>query len=291
MPAAAVDKRQRIMQIREVMTVLFLAVMGWKDWKKKEISLLLTGTYGIIGLAFSIYAERPLEDWLLPFWCEPDDTGGKCSDRWRDWNGRWLDFSGTRNNAAYRNVCKNGMYRNVDRSGVCGSPSGYMQKRTQDRNSTGAFLTVWIAGRIIAMKVRKGSFTIEAACVMSLVLITVMGVLYLSFFVHNRSWLTAAAYEAALAGSIEGVQKNGQIYEAASAKAQELGNVGFFGAENLSYQVSDGKTVKVSYQADTIAGFGGFRWVLRTEGSSKIIRPAQWIRKVKAASEIVKDTE
>ena len=102
---------------------------------------------------------------------------------------------------------------------------------------------------------------------------------------------TAAAYEAALAGSIEGVQKNGQIYESASAKAQELGNVGFFGAENLSYQVSDGKTVKVSYQADTIAGFGGFRWVLRTEGSSKIIRPAQWIRKVKAASEIVKDTE
>lgn len=67
MPAAAVDKGQRIMQIREVMTVLFLAVMGWKDWKKKEISLLLTGTYGIIGLAFSIYAERPLEDWLLPF--------------------------------------------------------------------------------------------------------------------------------------------------------------------------------------------------------------------------------
>ena len=50
MPAAAVDKRQRIMQIREVMTVLFLAVMGWKDWKKKEISLLLTGTYGIIVL-------------------------------------------------------------------------------------------------------------------------------------------------------------------------------------------------------------------------------------------------
>lgn len=123
------------------------------------------------------------------------------------------------------------------------------------------------------MKVRKGSFTIEAACVMSLVLITVMGVLYLSFFVHNRSWLTAAAYEAALAGSIEGVQKNGQIYEAASAKATTW-KCGILWRENLSYQVSDGKTVKVSYQADTIAGFGGFRWVLRTEGSSKIIRPA-----------------
>lgn len=136
-------------------------------------------------------------------------------------------------------------------------------------------------------KIRKGSFTIEAACVMSIVLVTVMGVLYLAFFVHNRTWLTAAAYEAALTGSMEGVKKNGQVYEAASARGQELGNVGFFGAENLQYQVSTGKTVKVSYQAETISGFGGFHWTLRTEGSSKIIRPAEWVRKVKSASEIV----
>lgn len=291
MPAAAVDKRQRIMQIREVMTVLFLAVMGWKDWKKKEISLLLTGTYGIIGLAFSIYAERPLEDWLLPFGVSlmilavSVLTGGEIGmgDGWI-----FLALGTMLHTEMYVRMACIGMLIAAVYAGVL---LVICKKRTQDRNSTGAFLTVWISGRIIAMKVRKGSFTIEAACVMSLVLITVMGVLYLSFFVHNRSWLTAAAYEAALAGSIEGVQKNGQIYEAASAKAQELGNVGFFGAENLSYQVSDGKTVKVSYQADTIAGFGVFRWVLRTEGSSKIIRPAQWIRKVKAASEIVKDTE
>ena len=113
-------------------------------------------------------------------------------------------------------------------------------------------------------KIRKGSFTIEAACVMSIVLVTVMGVLYLTFFVHNRTWLTAAAYEAALTGSMEGVQKDGQVYEAASARGQELGNVGFFGAENLQYQVSTGKTVKVSYQAETISGFGGFHWTCNT---------------------------
>lgn len=136
-------------------------------------------------------------------------------------------------------------------------------------------------------KMRKGSFTIEAACVMSLVLLTIMGVLYLSFFVHNRTWLTAAAYEAALTGSIEGVRKNGQIYESASARGQELCNVGFFGAENLQYQVNVGKTVRVTCQAETIAGFGGFHWMLKTEGNSKIIRPAQWIRKTKAAAEII----
>lgn len=136
-------------------------------------------------------------------------------------------------------------------------------------------------------KMQKGSFTIEAACVMSLILITVIGVLYLAFFVHNRTWLTVAAHEAALTGSMEGVQKNGQPYEAAFAKGEELGNVGFFGAENLKYQVSTGKTVKVNYQAETIAGFGGFRWTLKTEGSSRIIRPSEWIRKVKAAAEII----
>lgn len=37
------------------------------------------------------------------------------------------------------------------------------------------------------MKARKGSFTIEAACVMSLVLITVMGVLYQSFLADGCS--------------------------------------------------------------------------------------------------------
>ena len=54
------------MQIREVLTVLFLVVTGWKDWKKKEISLLLTGGFGILGIGFSIYAGRSLQDWMIP---------------------------------------------------------------------------------------------------------------------------------------------------------------------------------------------------------------------------------
>ena len=46
--------------------------------------------------------------------------------------------------------------------------------------------------------IRKGSFTIETACVMPLILLVLMGLIYLSFFVHNRAWLTAAAYESAV---------------------------------------------------------------------------------------------
>lgn len=135
----------------------------------------------------------------------------------------------------------------------------------------------------------RGSFTVEAACVMSVILITIMGILYLSFFVHNRAWLTAAACEAALTGSMEGVRKDGQTYEAAYVRSTEFGNTGFFGAENLKCSVNAGKTVKVVYEADTISSFGGFHWKLKAEGSSAVICPAEWIRKAKAATEIVEE--
>lgn len=56
-------------------------------------------------------------------------------------------------------------------------------------------------------KIKKGSFTVEAACVMPLILLVLFGTIYLSFFVHNRAWLTAAAYESALSGSMEEIRK------------------------------------------------------------------------------------
>lgn len=134
------------------------------------------------------------------------------------------------------------------------------------------------------VKKNQGSFTLEAACVMPIILTAVMGLLYLCFFVHNRSWLTSAAYEAALSGSMEGIREEGQVYETARMRSESLGNTGFFGAENLSVQTNVGKSVEVIYDLDTISGFGGFSWHLRAKGESKIIRPVIWIWKVKAAA-------
>ena len=51
-------------------------------------------------------------------------------------------------------------------------------------------------------RMKKGSMTIEAALLMPLLLLVVMITLYLFFYVHNKVWLTAAAYEAALDGSM-----------------------------------------------------------------------------------------
>lgn len=136
-------------------------------------------------------------------------------------------------------------------------------------------------------KWKRGSLTIEAACVMSVVLFTLMGSLYLFFFVHNRAWLTAAACEAAVSGSMEGARAGGAPLEAALEKGRELGNTGFFGGEKLHVQADAGKKVQVVYDLDVISGFGGFSWHLRAEGNAAAVRPAAWIRRTKAAAELI----
>ncbi|MFQ6865074.1 pilus assembly protein [Blautia sp.] len=134
------------------------------------------------------------------------------------------------------------------------------------------------------MKIKKASFTIEAACVMSLVLFAVTGLLCLCFFVHNRSWLTAAACEAALTGSMEGNREDGEPVLAAENRSRELGSSGFFCMENLRQQIRAGKKVTVAYMADARTGIGG-TWKMQVQESSKIIDPAAWVWKIKAAED------
>ncbi len=134
---------------------------------------------------------------------------------------------------------------------------------------------------------KKGSLTVEAALLMPVLLLVVMGILYLFFWVHNRAWLTAAAYEAAISGSMEGIKEEGKVQETAEEKGRELGSTGFFGADNLTVQATAGKKVQVAYNLDTVSGFGGFSWHLCAEGEAAVLKPVSWIRKVKAAAELI----
>ena len=208
-----------------------------------------------------------------------------------DWGGRLLDPAGTGSFAGYGNIYPDALHWIFSGSVLVRDFARDPQEKQEDRDSAGAFSAGGIYRRNFDMtdlrQIKKGSFTIEAACVMSLVLLVLMGILYLSFFVHNRAWLTAAACESALTGSMEGVRKDGQPQEAASVRSRELGNVGFFGAENLTGQVNGGKEIKVTYTADTVSGFGGLKWKLAVDGSSRVVRPVEWIRKIRAASEVI----
>ena len=135
----------------------------------------------------------------------------------------------------------------------------------------------------------RGSFTVEAAALMPVIFLTLFGCLYLCFYVHNRAWLTAAAYEAAEVGSMETALPAGNVYEAADRRSKELGNIGFFGAENLCVQTSAAKEVEVTYTLDTIAAYAGFTWPLQVQGKVKLTEPVKWIRRIIAAADAVSD--
>lgn len=109
------------------------------------------------------------------------------------------------------------------------------------------------------------------------------------FFVHDRAYLTAAAYEAAVSGSMEGYKKKGNIYEKADIQGRMLGDIGLPGGENLSMQTNAGKTVKVTYRLEVPAGFLGQKWKLEVSGKAKPLRPVGWIRKVKGTVDMLEE--
>ena len=135
-------------------------------------------------------------------------------------------------------------------------------------------------------RITKGSMTIEAALLMPLLLLVVMITLYLFFYVHNKVWLTAAAYEAALDGCMQTAGPDGKFLDNALKNGNEVGNTGFYESKNLKLQVSEGKKVQVTYDLDMFSVYGGFNSHLQVKGSVKVIKPVTWIRKVKGLSEV-----
>lgn len=128
---------------------------------------------------------------------------------------------------------------------------------------------------------KKGSLTIETACLMPVILLVIFSLLGLCFFVHNRCYLTAAALEAALTGTLEEQREDGEPEEAAELRARERGSVGFYGLENLNVRVEKSRSkIQVSYQGETPVLYGGLRWKMKSEGSSKILDPVGRVRQI-----------
>ena len=124
---------------------------------------------------------------------------------------------------------------------------------------------------------KTGSFTVEAACIMPLLLLTVFGVIYLSVFVHDRGCLCAAAYESAVCGSIEGIRKNGDVETAAGMRCRNLASGGLFFLGGLTESVSAGSNIQVSYGAK-LHGLFGFEWDLYSAGQAYRLQPSESAR-------------
>lgn len=63
MRAAAADKEDGV---KELCTVVFLAMNSWMDIRRREISLLLTVVYAGCGIIYSILQGRKIQDVLIP---------------------------------------------------------------------------------------------------------------------------------------------------------------------------------------------------------------------------------
>lgn len=63
MRAAVADKEDGV---KELCTVVFLAMNSWLDIRRREISLLLTVVYAGCGIIYSILQGRKIQDVLIP---------------------------------------------------------------------------------------------------------------------------------------------------------------------------------------------------------------------------------
>ena len=274
--------------VKEICVLGFLGINSWIDIRKKQVSLLLIIIFAVCGTVWTIYSRRNVSEVLMCvgtgflFVLISILTEGAVGmgDGWLLMALGTVLYPEEFFSTLFMGMICSAVWSGIMMMGFC--RKGSMQTmRNLARNM------IWMTNEYSI--IRKGSFTIETACVMPLILLVLMGLIYLSFFVHNRAWLTAAAYESAVSGSMEGIKKNGEIYDTARMRSEELGSIGFFGAENLGTQTNVGKEVQVTYDLDTISSYGNLSWHLRTEGKSAVINPVKHIRRLRAAQAVLRE--
>ena len=115
----------------------------------------------------------------------------------------------------------------------------------------------------------QASLTIEAALIAPLLILSVMGVLYLSFHLHNRTCLYASAAEQAISGH----------------KQEDLS---YFGMQNVNRGGSESKNHRtVRFTSGTWDFNGEKLYAIDEEAEYKIIRSVKTVRRVLAGKEFL----
>lgn len=120
----------------------------------------------------------------------------------------------------------------------------------------------------------RGSYTLEAACISGVWMLTVFAVLLLLMGTIKRGVYTAKAYEAAVAGSTEAVRWQGD--GVAAARERLAGESGHYSVNGSKREVT------VNYEEYIKFPFAGLQWHIQGNGKSKVIRPVSFIEKVRS---------
>lgn len=138
----------------------------------------------------------------------------------------------------------------------------------------------------------RGSYTVEAALVVSIVLFVLSGCLFAAFYIHDRAVLQGSVCEMAATGSNVSVQSGRQ--QAVNAVRSKMTDRRLLGSRNRTGAAfADDKTVQASWNAVySVPGFvtkyfAGSRLNISQSWKTKILDPADLIWKIRGIGELV----
>lgn len=103
--------------------------------------------------------------------------------------------------------------------------------------------------RYVFNKREAGYFTLEAAILLPFVMMTMVFMIFLSFYCYDRCILEQCAYAAALRGSSNRFENSDEAYEEASRAAKQLVSEKLFAVKELKTTVRvSAVTVTVTYE-------------------------------------------
>ena len=138
----------------------------------------------------------------------------------------------------------------------------------------------------------KGSYTVEGALVFSMTFFVLAALLIVTFYVHDRAVVQAVTCEAVSAGSNFLTSK--ECSSAAAQVRKQLTSSRLLGSRNLSGTAAVGsKEVVASWKATypvpgmVMRYLSGNTLRIQTSWKGKILDPADTIRKIRGAGEIL----
>lgn len=139
-------------------------------------------------------------------------------------------------------------------------------------------------------KTAAGSYTIEAALLMGIILPLFVAIIYMGYFMHDRSFLQGAAYETAALASLHADEKNIDL----AGTAQCLTDNRTLGIRRISADFLKGeKQVQVIYEENfQVPGmvrrfFGKDGIAVRSAVTLSLERPSRRIQKLRGAAKVI----
>ena len=177
---------------------------------------------------------------------------------------------------------------------IAGISKGWTEKRDSVCPIFAARGDLLLDGRCVKMKKNylRGSYTVEASIIVTVTILVLAALILCTFYIHDRATMQGIVCEAAAAGSNFAEEKD--RVQAAQTVTERLDAGRFLGSQNVSGNAASGKR-EVTAQGSAqypIPGFAanylsGGSLDIRKSWTSRILDPANAIRKIKGAGELL----